>query len=69
MRTSINTISPLIFYWSIVYVLALLSLYDLVAGILARRREAAPAKTQSEVKPLETRRINLSANHHLKPCT
>jgi len=47
MRTPINTISPLILYWSMLYVLALLSLYTYIAGILARSRDAArsPAKS------------------------
>jgi hypothetical protein len=46
MRTPIHTISPLILYWSMLYVLALLSLYTYIAGFLARNREAArtPAK-------------------------
>jgi hypothetical protein len=46
MRTPINNISPLIQYWSMLYVLALLSLYTYIAGFLARSREASksPAK-------------------------
>jgi hypothetical protein len=50
MRTPINTISPLILYWSILYVLALLSLYTYIAGFLARSRDAvrSPANNQSE---------------------
>jgi hypothetical protein len=47
MRTPINTISPLILYWSMAYVLALLSLYTCIAGFLARSRDAGrtPAKS------------------------
>ena len=46
MRTPINTISPLILYWSIIYVLALLSIYTYVAGILVGNRNSVrtPAK-------------------------
>jgi hypothetical protein len=50
MRTPINIISPLIHYWSMLYVLALLSLYTYIAGFLARSREAkqTPAKTNQK---------------------
>ncbi len=46
MRTPMNTISPLILYWSIIYVLALLSIYTYVAGILGGNRNSTrtPAK-------------------------
>lgn len=40
MRTPMNNISPLILYWSIIYVLALLSLYTYVAGILVGNRNS-----------------------------
>jgi len=42
-----NTISPLILYWSIIYVLALLSIYTYVARILVGNRNSSktPART------------------------
>jgi hypothetical protein len=46
MQTPTNTISPLMLFWSMIYVLALLSIYTCIAGFLARSRETAksPAK-------------------------
>jgi hypothetical protein len=52
MRTPTNIISPVTFLWSIVYVLALLSIYTCIAGILARRREAV----RSPAKPIRNNR-------------
>jgi hypothetical protein len=57
MRTPTNIINPVTFLWSIVYVLALLSIYTCIAGILARRRatiRSTPAKSirnNREFKP------------------
>ena len=46
MRMPMNTISPLILLWSMIYVLALLSIYTYIASVLARSRDAvkSPAK-------------------------
>jgi len=56
MRTPINMISPLILFWSMIYVLALLSIYT--AGMLAclpgvkrfvaKRRTETPAGSTAE---------------------
>jgi hypothetical protein len=50
MRTPNNIISSLILLWSMIYVLALLSIYTYIAGFLARSREAArpPRKTNQK---------------------
>lgn len=45
-----NTISPLILYWSMLYVLALLSLYTYIAGFLARSRDAGRSPAKSNQK-------------------
>lgn len=66
MRTPINTFNPLMFFWSIVYVLALLSIYSVIAGILARSREATPAKNQSEASAGLDPEANLSVINLLK---
>jgi hypothetical protein len=52
MRLTMNNDSPLMLWGCIVYVLALLSLYTLVAGILARNRD--PLK--SPAKPIRRNR-------------
>jgi hypothetical protein len=52
MRTPMNMISPLILLWSMIYVLALLSLYTYIAGFLARSRDAGKAPRKTNQKQL-----------------
>jgi len=51
MRTPTNRISPLILLWSMIYVLALLSLYTYIAGFLARSREARKSPATNQKRP------------------
>ena len=48
MRESANIISPVAHLWSAAYVLALLSIYTYIAGILARSRHQNQPRNQSE---------------------
>jgi len=48
MRIPMNNISPLMLFGSMIYVLALLSIYTCIAGFLARSRETA----ESPAKPI-----------------
>jgi hypothetical protein len=50
MQTPTNTISPLMLFWSMIYVLALLSIYTCIASFLARSRDVSkvPRKTNQK---------------------
>ncbi len=67
MRTIVNTLNPLMFFWSIVYVLALLSIYTVIAGILARSRDGnqVPRKTNQKLprfRPLSNQQASNPQN-------
>jgi hypothetical protein len=64
MRTPDNQINTMVLFWYLVYALALFSVF--VARILAHRREATPAKIQSEGIAGSDRGAALSVVNQLK---
>jgi len=57
MRVPTNIISPVTLFWSTAYVLALLSIYTYIAGILARSRDAGRSPRKTNQKQLRIRSL------------